>query len=402
MKYNYQARNKEGKVENGTIEASSKEAAASLLQKYNYAVISLKEEITSALSLQNIFKERISKKELAIFARQLAVMIDAQVPIVQSISSLAAQTVKPGFRDKLARVAELVEEGNNFSEAISNFPDLFDTFFISLIKSGEASGKLSESLIYISDHLERDYDIAAKIRGAMVYPLVILFAFVVVFIIVMTMVMPKLIETLKGIGGQIPFTTTMLIAFYNFFIGYGWIILIAFGVLVFFLGRYIRTKEGRRSFDKLILNIPFLKEFLAKIYLVRFCENLATLIMAGVPINRALNISKKTVGNYIYRKIIGKTERGVSAGEKISSILVKYPEYVEPFIIQMIKVGEQTGKLEKTLMEIVNFYQKEINRTLDAIEVLIEPVLILFLGVAVAILAISVIAPMYSSLNNIQ
>ena len=402
MKFIYQARNKEGKIESGSIEASDKEAAAVLLQKYNYVVISLKEEVRPAGYLQIIFKERISKKDLAIFARQLAVMIDAQVPIVQSISSLAAQTVKPGFRDKLARVAELVEEGNNFSEAISNFPDIFDTFFVSLIKSGEASGKLSESLSYISDHLERDYDIVAKIRGAMVYPLVILFAFVVVFIIVMTMVMPKLIDTLKGIGGQIPFTTTMLIAFYNFFIGYGWIVIIAFAALLVFLARYIRTKEGRKSFDKLILKIPFLKEFLGKIYLVRFCENLATLIMAGVPINRALNISKKTIGNYVYRKIVSKTEKGVSSGEKMSSILVKYPEFVEPFIIQMIKVGEQTGKLEKTLMEVVNFYQKEINRTLDSIEVLIEPVLILLLGVAVGILAISVIAPMYSSLNNIQ
>jgi len=402
MKFTYKARNKEGKIENGTIEASGKEAAAALLQKYNYVVISLREEIKSAFSLQSIFKEKVSKKDLAIFSRQLAVMIDAQVPIVQSISSLAAQSVKPGFRDKLARVAELVEEGNNFSEAISNFPELFDTFFVSLIQSGEASGKLSESLFYISDHLEHDYDVASKIRGAMIYPLIILFAFAVVFIIVMTMVMPKLIETLRGIGGQVPFTTTMLIDFYNFLTGYGWIMLIAFIFLVGFLTRYLRTKEGKKSFDKLILKIPVLKDFLAKVYLVRFSENLATLIMAGVPINKALNISKKTINNYVYRKIISNTEKGVSAGEKISSIMVKYPEMIPPFIIQMIKVGEQTGKLEKTLMEIVNFYQKEINRTLDAIEVLIEPVLILFLGVAVGILAISVIAPMYGSLNNIQ
>jgi len=398
MKFTYQARSKEGKTEKGTIEASSKEAAAALLQKYNIFVISLK-EIKSPFSKFEFLKKKTSKKDLAIFSRQLAVMIDSRIPVIQSLLSLAGQTTKKDFRDKITRISELVEEGNSLSEAFSSFPEVFDVFYTNLIKSGEASGKISESLYYLSNHLEREYDITAKIKGAMIYPIVVLSALVAVIVIVMTVVMPNLVVILKEIGGEIPLTTRILIGFYGFFTRYGWILLIAFVGLVIFLVYYLKSKEGKKIYDKTVIRIPFIGGFLEKTFLTRFAENLSTLITAGLPITRALKITKNTIGNFVYREIVSETEKEVSEGAKISSVLVRYPERVPLFVIQMIKVGEETGKLDKTLMEIVNFYQKEITRVVDNFMTIIEPILIVILGLGVALLAISVLSPMYGMLG---
>ncbi|MBU4204894.1 type II secretion system F family protein, partial [Patescibacteria group bacterium] len=256
-----------------------------------------------------------------------------------------------------------------------------------------------EALDYLSSHLEREHDITAKIKGAMIYPVVVLSALLVVVVIVMTVVMPKLIVIIKDIGGPIPLSTRLVLGFYNFFTHYGWIILIAFVFLVAFLIYYFKSEKGKKVFDRMIIKVPFVSEFLKKTYLTRFAENLSTLITAGLPITRALKITKNTISNFVYQEIVDETEKNVSEGAKISSVLVKYPEYIPTFVIQMIKVGEETGTLNKTLMEIVNFYQKEITRIVDNFMTIIEPILILVLGLGVALLAISVLSPMYGMLG---
>ncbi|MBU3934436.1 type II secretion system F family protein [Patescibacteria group bacterium] len=402
MKFVYQARSKEGKIEKGTVNASSKEAAVAILQKYDVFVTSLKEEKTPLIFLKGrFFKKKASKKDLAVFSRQLAVMINARVPVVQSLRILAAQTVKSDFREAIIKVSELIEEGNSLSEAFSSLPDVFDVFYANLIKSGEASGRISESLDYLSNHLEREYDITAKIKGAMIYPVVILSALLVVFVIVMTVVMPKLIIILKEMGGEIPLTTKILIGFYDFFTRYGWVMSIAFVGFIAFLIYYLRTQKGKKVFDRMVIKTPFINEFFKKTYLASFAENLSTLITAGLPVNRALKITKDTINNSVYREIINEVEEGVSEGAKISSILIKYPECVPAFVIQMIRVGEETGNLNKTLMEVVNFYQKEITRIVDNFMTIIEPILILVLGLGVALLAVSVLSPMYGMLGSV-
>lgn len=400
MKFSYQARSKEGKIETGTVEASSRDAAASVLQKYDVTVVSIK-EIKSPLSLFRgiSFLKKANKKDLAIFSRQLAVMLDARVPIVQSLLSLGAQTGKARLKEVLINISGLVEEGNTLSEAFAQYPEVFDAFYINLIKSGEASGKISEALYYMGDHLEREYDINSKIKGAMVYPVLVLSVLFIVIVIVMTVVMPKLMDMIKEAGGELPMTTKVLIVLYQFFLHFGWIILIAFVALIIFLIYYFRTKEGKKIYDRVILRVPFVGPFLEKVFLIRFAENLSTLITAGLPITSALRITKNTIGNFVYRRIAAETEKAVSEGEKISSVLVRYPERVPSFVIQMVKVGEETGRMDKTLMEIVNFYQKEVTRLVDTFMTLVEPILIVILGVAVAILAISVLSPLYGMLG---
>ncbi|MGD0576976.1 MAG: type II secretion system F family protein, partial [Candidatus Staskawiczbacteria bacterium] len=343
MKYIYQARDKEGKIETGTVEASSKEAAALLLQKYNIFVTSIKESSPLILRTENIsFLNRVSQKDLAIFCRQLSVMMQSRVPVTQSLKSLAIQVKNPGFKSKILKIAQLVEEGNPLSEAFATFPEVFNVFFISLIKTGEASGKISESLTYLSAHLERDHDIHSKITGALIYPIFVICVLIVVIGMVVVFIMPQLINLLKQTTNKPPMFTQLMIDFYIFLGNYGWIVFVAFFFLVLFIIYYFTTKEGRKTYDELSLKMPLLGGFLKKIFLIRFAENISTLINAGLSINNALKITKDTLDNSVYKRILTETEEGVSQGEKMSSILVKYPDYAPPFVVQMIQVGEET------------------------------------------------------------
>ena len=402
MKYIYQARDKQGKIETGTVEASSKEAAALLLQKYNIFVTSIKEQSPVFLRAENIsFLNKVSKKDLAIFSRQLAVLVQSRVPITQSLRSLAIQVKKPSFREKIMKIAQLVEEGNPLSEAFAAYPDVFNVFYVSLIKTGEASGKISESLYFLSDHLEREADISAQITSALIYPIFVISVLLLVIPMVIIFLMPRLIDLLKETTAKPPLFTQMMIDFYGFLTNYGWILLVGFIFLVLFIIYYFTTKEGKKRYDELSLKLPFIGGFFKKIFLIRFAESISTLISAGLSINNALKITKNTVGNSVYKKIITETEEGVSQGEKISSVMVKYPDYAPPFVVQMIQVGEETGTLDKNLLEIVNFYNKEVQRAIVTFTALLEPVLIIFLGIIVALLAISVIGPLYGALGTI-
>jgi type II secretory pathway component PulF len=402
MKYFYQARSKEGKVETGTVEASSKEAAALLLQKYNIFVTSIKEQNLLLLRTENLsFFNKISGKDLAIFSRQLSVMVQSRVPITQSLKSLAVQTKNVSFKEKILKISQLVEEGSPLSESFGTFPEVFNVFYISLIKTGEASGRISESLSYLSDHLEREYDISSQIKQAMIYPIFVIAVLFAVIPMVILFVMPKLVDLLKQTVAEPPMFTKLMIDFYGFLANWGWVLMVGFFFFVVFIFYYFRTKEGRIKYDEWSLKIPLIGGFFKKTFLIMFAESISTLVGAGLSINNALKITKETVGNSVYKKILTETEERVSQGEKISSVLVKYPEYAPPFVVQMIQVGEETGTLDKNLLEIVVFYNKEVKRAIETFTALLEPILIVFLGVVVALLAVSVIGPLYGALGTI-
>ena len=222
-------------METGAVEASTKEAAAMLLQKYNIFVTSIKEQTPLILRTENIsFLNKVSKKDLAIFSRQMAVMIQSRIPITQSLKSLAAQTKNPVFKEKILKISQLVEEGNPLSEAFATFPEIFNIFYVSLVKTGEASGKISEALFYLSDHLEREHDISSHIKGAMIYPIFVIAILFFVILLVIFFVMPRLVDLLEQTPGKIPFFTQLMINFYGFLANFGWIVMIGFFLLVLF------------------------------------------------------------------------------------------------------------------------------------------------------------------------
>jgi type IV pilus assembly protein PilC len=396
MKFNYQARNKEGQIQTGVVEASSKEAAIDLLQKQGLFVTILEESARLPAYAKKIrLFEKVSRKEIVMFSRQLSIMFKSKIPLVESLRILAVQTPNPTFREKIVKIAEEVEGGSSFSNALNQYPKIFSSFYISMIKAGEASGKLSESLEDLAEHLERGYYLAAKLKGAMIYPALIFSFVLVVLVLMIFFIFPRFIEILEETGQELPTITLILINLADFFKKWGLFLFGAIIGVIIFLFSYYRTLEGKMALDNIFLKIPIIGSFLKTLYLSRFAENLSTLIAGGLPIAQALEITAHIVGNSIYKKVILEAKEEVRRGEPVSSRLARSPEIFPPLFQQMTLVGEKTGTLDKTLMDVVAFYQKETDRGLDNLLGLLEPALIIFLGLMVAGLMVSVLMPLY-------
>lgn len=399
MKFYYTARTKGGELKTGEIEASSRDVAVNLLQKYDIFVTSLVEKPSEKSLLEGFIPEKkIPKKELAVFSRQLGIMLESRVPVVQSLSSLAVQHYNPRIKKTLQDITASVEEGKPLSEAFAGCPKVFSDFYVNLVKSGEASGKISEALYFLSDSLEQEDDIASRFKQAITYPLLVLLTIFAVIAIIIIVLVPRVEELAKASNAALPLFTRMTLAFYNFLSFSWWMFSLAALFAVLWFAYYIKTKSGRGYYDALSLKIPYLKDVLKKNYLAIFCGNVATLISAGVSITKSLEITEGTLRNSVYRDAVAEIRNGVAQGEKISSAMSARKDCFPPFVVRMVKVGEDTGKLDKTLTEVASFYRKEIQRAILAFSVLLEPLLIIFLGIIVTFVAVSVLAPLYGIL----
>jgi type IV pilus assembly protein PilC len=396
MKYNYQARTKKGEIQTGIIEASSPEAATTLLRKHELYVTVLEEVAAPPFYAKKIkIFDRISQKEIVLFSRQLSIMFKSKVPLVETLRVLSTQTRNLEFKEKILELSEEVEGGTSFSGALSRYPKVFSSFYIAMIKAGEVSGTLSESLEYLAEHLEREYHLAAKIRGALMYPSLIIFVVFLVLALMIFFVIPNLNKVLLETGQEIPTVTKVVLGSATFLRNWSWLIILGIVILTLAGFRYYQTKKGKKFFDKVFLKFPVVGPFLKMINLSRFAENLSTLISGGLPIASALQTVGEIVGNTSYKEVIFEARDGVRKGEPISSVFTRAPEVFPPVFIQMIWVGEKTGTLDSTLMNIVNFYKKEIDRTIDNLLSILEPALIAILGVIVAGLMLAILVPIY-------
>ena len=397
MKFNYQARSEIGEIQSGIVEASNREAAFDVLKTHGLYVTAL-EEITSIPVYARKLKifERVSKKDVVLFSRQISIMFKSNVPVVETLQAVANQARKSTLKEKILKIAGKVEGGAPLSESFSIYPKLFTPFYINMVKSGEASGKLSDVFMYLADYLEREYSFQGKVKGAMVYPFFILFVFLAVVAIMMVYVIPQLAEVLKGTGQELPLATRVVMATSDFLRTQGIIAALVFLGLIIALARFVKSKAGKKFFDKNLLKLPLLGSFLKKLYLSRCALNLSTLISGGLPIAQALEITGEVVGNDIYKEIILKTRDEVKKGEPISSVLKKYPNFIFPLFYQMVAVGEKTGTLDSSLMNVVEFYQRDVDQNLDSFIKLLEPIFIILLGGVVAGLMIAVLMPLYS------
>ncbi len=397
MKFNYLARTKDGQIQKGVVEASSEEAVLAVLQKHGLYITALEKtkEVPLYARQLKIFGG-VSEKDVVVFARQLSIMFKSQVPIVEALAAISRQLEKQEFKDTISKISGEVEGGATLSGAFSLFPKLFSPFFISMLKSGEASGKLSEALDYLADHLEQEYNFKGKIKGAMIYPILVSFVFLAVVILLIYWVLPPLMEILKESSTQeLPITTRMIMVFSDFAKKWGWTVFLALAGIIVLVLRYKKTPEGKNFFDKNFLKLPILGSLMQKIYLARFAENIATLISGGILITKALEISGEVVGNEVYKEIIFRTRDEVRKGETISSVLEQYPKEISPLFVQMAVVGEKTGRLETAFSNIVNFYQKEVDREIDSLIGLLEPMMLIVMGVGVAFLLVSIMLPIY-------
>lgn len=400
MKFSYQSRSKTGESKNGVIEAESRKKALETLEKYGFYVTSLKEETTERLkksiNIRIPFLREVPQKEIVAFTRQLSVMLKSAIPPLQAIKAQASQIKNQKFQEVLWQMVQGIEMGTPLSQAFALSPKIFNQFFVSMVKSGEATGKVADSLFYLADHLEEEYNFNQKVMGAMIYPAFILFALVAAFFLAIFFIIPKLKDILQSFSGNLPWATKLILGLSDFIKSGGWIgFLFVIGVGFALPGIFKKNKEVKIVYDKLILKMPILGKFFSKIYLVRFTENLSVLIAAGLPINQALNITHDIVGNTVYQKIIKEISERVAKGEKISTVTFENPNQIPPFVSQMISTGEETGRLDETLMDAVRFYRQEIGRTADNLTAIIEPLMIMVVGIAIAIFAIAIFIPLF-------
>ena len=399
MKFNYQARTKEGKVKAGIVEASSKEGALILLQKYGLYVTFLEESQKPIYARELKFLKKASFRDLVLFSRQLSIMVSSKITLTESLKTIANQTENLDLREKVFNLSEQIEGGRSFSQAASAFPQLFSKFYIAMVKAGEASGKLAESLNYLADHLEREYELTSKLKGASVYPtLIIVFIFIVFNIMIFT-VIPNLKMVLAETEAQTPPLTAAIMAFTEFLQKYAIFVFGAIAAALVGLFRYYKTEEGKRLFDKFFLKVPLFGALLKKVYLARLAENLSTLISAGIMINQALEITSEIVGNNTYQEAMFSISQDVRDGVPLSSAVSLFPENFPPIFVQMISVGEKTGTLDSSLINVSNFYRKESDRAIDSMLSILEPLLIIFLGGIVGGLMLAVLLPIYQTVT---
>ena len=399
MLYSYQVKTKEGAIQEGMIDAVDEALAVTTLHDRGFVVLALipaKKGIFSGGDLNQLFN-RPKTKDVVIFTRQLATLIEADVPLAEGMRTLAHQTDKPAFSRVISEISEKLEGGSALSSAFAEHPKLFSQFFVKLIRSGEISGRLQESLNYLSDYLERNQAITSKVRNALAYPVFVIFAMVVVALIMVVYVLPQLLIIFKESGVQgLPITTRALIAITDFVNSY--ILLVLGFIVVVIVGslQYIRTPDGQKWWDNFKVRVPLFGNIMKGLYLTRIAENLTTLIKSDIAILDALRVTSDIVDNVIYRDILLHAEEQVRGGGSVSEVFRQYPKYIPLLMSSMIAIGERTGKLDYMLEHVSKFYRTESEQKIDSIASLIEPVLVVVLGLGVAILVSSILLPLYS------
>ncbi|KKT28493.1 MAG: hypothetical protein A3G02_03125 [Candidatus Yanofskybacteria bacterium RIFCSPLOWO2_12_FULL_44_13b] len=399
--FKYKARNQAGEMFDGIVSAPSIGVGVDILHNKGYVVFSINPVSKSAFSvdINNIFS-RASNKDIVIFTRQLSTLIDADMPLAESLRTLAKQMEKPSLRNIISEVSESIEGGSSLSSALEAHPNLFNNFYVKLVKSGEVSGKLHDVLLYLADYLERSQSINSKIRGALAYPIFVIVALVLVSIVMATYVLPQLLSIFKETGAvDLPVTTRALIWITDFVAAYQWPMLVFFLAAISGIWWFLRTPAGKIKSDHLKIRIPILGKAIRNLYLSRIAESLATLIKSGIPILDALHITSDLVNNVNYRDILLKSEENVRGGGSISEIFSQYSD-IPALLTSMIAIGEKTGKLDYMLQHVSKFYKSEAETAVDSIAQLIEPVLVLILGFGVAILVSSILLPIYNIVGS--
>lgn len=396
MQFSYEAKTQEGVPQRGFVEAGSQEGAVDILQQRKLIVISVSEAATKEIGFSwKKIANRVSLKEVSIFSRQFATLFSAKVPIVESLNTLAEQESNPYFREVIESIAHEVESGTPLSRALLRYPNVFSDFFVQIVHSGEVSGKLGDVFQYLADYLERDLAVRQKTRGALIYPAFILLALSLVMVVLMVYVMPQLTSMLQDAGESLPLITRIIINFGNFVRDFWWVAALIVLLGIVFGWRYVRTPGGRAVADRLMLDFPILGKLFQKIYMMRFSETLSVLLVGGLSLPQALEITRDVVGNTIYAATINKMVDAVREGSQMSRVLLEDP-YVPRLVGQMVLVGENTGRLEDMLRHISKFYQSEVDNAVSNLTSAIEPLMIIIIGIAVGAVVVGVILPIYN------
>ena len=397
--YSWKGKGKGGKIQQGVIAAENKETVVALLRKQQILVTAVTEK-----GKEIAFPKMgggVKQKEIAIFTRQFSVMIDAGLPLVQCLEILGSQQKNRAFQKVLFEVRQDVESGSTLADSLRRHPKVFNDLFCNMISAGEAGGILDTILQRMSTYIEKRVKLQAAVRSAMIYPAAVITIAVGVVVIILWKVIPTFAALFEGLGAQLPLPTRITIAVSNFLGRYMWLIVLAIGTGVFALFQYRRTHKGKRHVDRIVLKLPVLGMLMRKIAVARFCRTLGTLLTSGVPILDGLEITARTAGNSIVEDAIMATRKSIEEGKTIAQPLEETNVF-PTMVIQMISVGEQTGALDAMLSKIADFYEDEVDEAVENLMALLEPIMILFLGVMIGGIVISMYMPMFSLIGKIS
>jgi type IV pilus assembly protein PilC len=396
MKFKYRAIGKNGEEQSGQIEADNRQKAVEILQKYDFTLVSVDsaDKLFSVSGIIGKFRKGVGAKKLVMFSKELSILISSGVSLVEALRIQYEQEDDKYFKEQISTMADMIDDGHSLSSALSRFPDTFSDFYINIVRSGEVSGKMQDSLMHLAEYVEKRYLLTSKVRNAMLYPCVIMFAFLGVGVAMMVLVIPQLVSIFRENDMELPITTRIVIAVSDFLVNNFMLFIVMLIILIFGGRRYVKTESGKENMDRLFLTMPPFKDLFKKYYLARFADNLSMLIGSGVNIVRALEISGDVAGNAIYTKLIYESVEDVKVGGSIAYAF-ENNKYVPPMISKMISIGERTGKIDSVLKDVADFYTKEVDIAVDGVSAIIEPILILILGCGVGVLVSAIILPIY-------
>lgn len=393
--YDYKAFNLLKKRVKGQLIAFDEDDVRHRLKANGLELISTSSFSDSLSGKLTMFLNRVKNKDLVIFSRQFSLMVSSDIRIVEALMITADQTDNLRLKSVLAEAAFEVNAGSQLSEALAAFGNIFSGFYINLLKAGESSGQLSETLDYLADEMEKDYDMTSKFKGAMIYPAIVISGLVGVGFVMMFFVMPQLTDIMQETGAKLPLATRIVIGISDFLGAYAWMIGVFLVVSLVAARSFYKTAVGRRQFDKFLIHMPLFGKLFSYTYLIRFCRSFGTMLKGGVTITRGLEVSADVVRNTVYKDLINETLEAVTDGASVASVFSRSTE-IPKMLPQMMSVGEKVGHLDIVLDKVADFYSRELKAKLDNINTIMEPVIMIVMGVGVGIMVAAVIMPMYN------
>lgn len=399
-KFTYEARDKAtGNIVKSLVQAESESEAAKALTAQGYMPLSIKEEVEGGWLAR--FTNRISSKDKIVFSRQLATLIGAGLPLTQSLHTVFEQTANKKMQEIVQEIIADVEGGKTLSSAFGKHPEVFNKIFIALVTAGEASGTLDDALKRIADQQEKDAAMVSKIRGAMVYPGIVLAVMVAVGVFMMVTIVPQVAKLYSDMKKTLPVLTSILIEISNFVINFWWLTLILLALAIFFARQYVRTEAGSRLLDNLKLNMPPFKGMFRRLYMARFTRMGQTLLVTGVPMLDMLAIAAEGVNNAVVAEEITRAAGKVQSGKALSAAL-QTEDYILLMVPQMIKIGEQSGRIDEMMGKTAQAYEDELDEEIQAISTMIEPIMMVILAIFAGVLIGAVLFPIYSLVGSVR
>ncbi len=394
--FNYKAIDQAGATREGTIDAVNESVAISSLQRRGLILQSIQEQGDGPLLTKNLtFFERVKTKDIVMLSRQIATLFEAQVSALRIFRLLSAESANPALRSRLVEVADDLQSGSNISDALAKHPKVFSRFFVSMVRTGEETGKLDKTFAYLADYIDRTYEVTAKARNALIYPAFVIMTFIAVMVLMLTTVIPKLAEILTETGQEIPVYTKVVLGISNFLTSYFLLVIagiVTGGVLLY---RYYSTQEGRIRLSALRMSIPYVGSLYQMLFLSRLADNLSTMLGSGIQMVRAVEITADVVDDAVYGDVLRKAALEIQGGRPASEVFAKYPEF-PGIIVAMMKIGEETGELGKILDTMAKFYRREVQNAVNTLVSMIEPIMIVALAIGVGVLLASVLVPIYN------